>query len=173
VPRADAPQSAVSPRIDLLRLDRVSDYGFAPPFVVGGQFTAIVVVNPTFSESHGINNSDDIAGDYPYIVNNQPAHVGYLLTAGGANSFQVPGSRYTYAFGIDDTDAVVGYYVDAGGFRHGYLLTAGQFTTLDVPDAIETQAYGINNAGIIVGFYRDADQRAHGFVLSPIRQQSE
>jgi len=123
-------------------------------------------VNPTFSESHGINNNDDIVGDYPYIVDNQPAHIGYLLTGDGANSFQFPGTRYTYAFGTDDADDVVGYNVDAGGFRHGFLLSGGQFTSIDVPDAAETQAYGINNAGTIVGFYRDADQRAHGFVLA-------
>lgn len=120
----------------------LSGYAFSPPFLYGGEFTPVVVVNPTFSQVHGINNRNHLVGDHAFIVNSQPSELGYVLAGDEVRSFQVPGAeRYTYAYGINDSDDAVGYYVGANGTRHGYLWSEGTFTTLDVAGAVETYAY--------------------------------
>ena len=86
-------------------------------------------------------------------------------------SFDVPGSTYTGAGGINRDGAVVGRYIDAAGTSHGYLLKEGKFTTLDYPGAVYTQAWGINSQGDIVGVhYEDSTKIANsvgapGFLL--------
>jgi len=65
----------------------------------------------------------------------------------------VPGSRSTTAFGINNAGQIVGTYTDSAGNEHGFLDTNGTFTTLDFPGSTGTAAYGINNVGQIVGSY--------------------
>ena len=57
-----------------------------------------------------------------------------------------PGLSTTYAYGINDSGQIVGYFVDASG-SHGFVDTGGTFTTLP---GIAT---GINNSGQIVGTF--------------------
>src|SRR5205823_5099108 len=79
----------------------------------------------------------------------------------------------TQAFGINNSDQVVGAYVDAGG-THGFLYDpkSGIFPpyfTLNEPLATGnegTVASGINATRQIVGFYQDANSHHHGFLLS-------
>jgi uncharacterized membrane protein len=59
----------------------------------------------------------------------------------------------TQAFGVNDTDQIVGEYQSIASFTHGFLESGGTYTTLDAPSAINTSAQGINSAGQIVGFY--------------------
>src|ERR1041385_709168 len=75
----------------------------------------------------------------------------------------------TFAFGINNNDDVVGYWVDATGKRHGFLDSGGTFTTIDDlqgpanalrPQFSETILQGINDLGWLVGFAVDA---AFGF----------
>jgi len=75
------------------------------------------------------------------------------------NTFDDPlaSTGTTNAFGVNDTDQIVGQYDDATG-RHGFLVSNGIFTTLDDPSATAgTIAAGINATGQIVGFYIDSD----------------
>ncbi len=67
------------------------------------------------------------------------------------NTFNDPSALTgtTQAFGVNDTDQIVGYYQDATG-NHGYLLSGGTFTTLNDPLASGsngTIAFGINASG--------------------------
>jgi hypothetical protein len=74
-----------------------------------------------------------------------------------ATFFLVPvtaytGSTTTTPFGINDSNTLVGSYVDAGGAEHGFTgpLSTGVYTSFDVGTG-GTQPRGINNNGIIVG----------------------
>jgi len=98
----------------------------------------------------------------------------------------LPGT--TYAYGINDTGQIVGWYYDGSGNGgdHGFLLSGGTYTTLDYPGAISpshgtpaTFAYGINDLGQIVGttwqggtsfLFSDGTYTTSfaGFVSSPI-----
>ena len=57
----------------------------------------------------------------------------------------VPGAYHgkygTSAYGINDSNNIVGYYYDATG-SHGFLYVGGGFTPIDVPGAYETWAKG-------------------------------
>ena len=46
----------------------------------------------------------------------------------------VPGAYATHAFGINDSNNIVGYYYDATGY-HGFLDVGGNFTPIDFPGA--------------------------------------
>src|SRR5438105_12108405 len=85
------------------------------------------------------------------------------------STLDVPGSDLTLAWGINNSGAVVGYYVDANGV-HGFLWTGGSYTTLDAPGAVSTKACGINDSGQIVGLYTvplsPGTYTTHGFVWS-------
>jgi probable HAF family extracellular repeat protein len=86
-------------------------------------------------------------------------------------SFDVPGSTYTGATGINADGAVVGRYIDSAGNSHGYLLKDGNFTAIDYPGAVFTNAWGINSQGEIVGVHYEDSTKiansvgAHGFLL--------
>jgi uncharacterized membrane protein len=74
-------------------------------------------------------------------------------------TFDLPGSLGpNYAFGINSSGQIVGYYG---------LLDNGIYTTLNVPGASYSQAHGINASGQIVGSYTDAGG-THGFLATPV-----
>src|SRR5262249_1925980 len=80
---------------------------------------------------------------------------------------QAPGSQSnTFAYGINDSGAIVGQYYPLGsGPSHAFLLKGGQLSDLDFAGAISTGAYGISASGAIVGSYMlSATDTAHGFL---------
>ena len=87
------------------------------------------------------------------------------LSAHTLITFDVPGSIDTYAYSINRTGAITGYYADASSVTHGFVRDSnGNITTFDVPGAILTSARSINATGAITGYSYDASDRAHGFV---------
>lgn len=110
----------------------------------------------------------------PYAVNNNGLIVGQdYTTAGTYESFLYntgtgvftfltpPGSTQSIAVGINDSNQVVGAYLNGTG-NYGYLYSGGTFSTLSVPGAhistpffyyggAGTLASGINDNGDIVG----------------------
>ena len=78
--------------------------------------------------------------------------------------FDYPGSVGTYACGLNDSGAVVGYYMDSSLVHHGFVYD-GAYSPLDVPGALATRAYRINNAGHVTGFFTGSDNRTHAFLL--------
>jgi hypothetical protein len=100
-----------------------------------------------------INNHGDVAGFY-----NPKSGVtdGFLKLASGVFiKLAVPGASSTMAFGVNDSDWVVGDYV-TGGTPHGFIYRLGHgFTTgVDDPNGIGTTTLnGINDENDLVGFY--------------------
>src|SRR6516162_1561253 len=55
----------------------------------------------------------------------------------------VPGARFTGAFGINSARKIAGFYgdsVESGGITHGFLLDRGALTSIDFPGATFTSA---------------------------------
>src|SRR6516225_2219950 len=89
------------------------------------------------------------------------------------NTFDDPAAfpGTTYAYGVNDTGQIVGWYYDrsGNGGNHGFLLSGGTYTTFNYPGAMSshgtpvTFAYGINDLGQIVG---DGWQGGDSFLFS-------
>jgi hypothetical protein len=72
----------------------------------------------------------------------------------------------TQAYGINDSDQIVGIFSDGMG-NHGFIASNGIFTTLDDPAAsFGTTPVGINDSGTIVGYFLDAGFTREGFIKS-------
>src|SRR5258708_35372287 len=83
------------------------------------------------------------------------------------NTFDDPSASTgtTQAFGVNDTDQIVGSYSNASG-SHGFLESGGMYTTLDDPLATTgTTAQGINATGQTVGFYNTTNG-PHGLLFT-------
>lgn len=80
------------------------------------------------------------------------------------SSFDVPGSTFSSANGINASGQIVGLYGAAGGPK-AYMLSGGVISDL-VPFAGSTftQALSISDAGQVVGSYRDGSNVPHGFL---------
>jgi uncharacterized membrane protein len=79
--------------------------------------------------------------------------------------YAIMNSSFSAAFGVNNSGAVVGMYVDGAGLRHGYLATETSFQTLNYPGAFETIPSQLNDAGTVVGQYVDTAGFLHGFVF--------
>ena len=69
-------------------------------------------------------------------------------------SFQVPGSTYTVALGLNNSGEIVGSFI-SNGQQAGFLYSGGNFQTIACPNASFTIAQGINDNGVIVGWCSD------------------
>lgn len=65
----------------------------------------------------------------------------------------IPGSTETDAFGVNNSNEIVGLYYDGTG-EHGFTWTNGAVTTINVPGADSTAATGVNDLGEVVGNYQ-------------------
>src|SRR5208282_5912939 len=95
-----------------------------------------------------------------------------LLSAGLYSKIDYPGSKFTYASGINNVGAIVGQYENFDGSVHGFLLQNfllqnETFKSIDYPGATVTVAYGINDGGQIVGEWGTTDSHALGFEYNP------
>lgn len=91
-------------------------------------------------------------------------------------TIDVPGADATYAFGVNASREVVGFYVVAG-VRHGFTLSRGEFQTVDGPDPLTTNTllFGISPNGTVTGFSNTSEPcvgcpgfipfTSYGFVL--------
>jgi len=105
-----------------------------------------------------INNVSDVTGSYHLTTNNW-----IFLMIGGSNFGSLHYNyKPTYGIGLNDYDAVAGFYID-GGQYHGVLRsTSGVYTSFDYPGAFKTRAHGINDSMKIVGEYNNTK----GFVYN-------
>src|SRR5437773_12488450 len=82
----------------------------------------------------------------------------FALAATAQTSFRyaainVPNARETVANGINNSNAIVGWYVSSTGHDLGFRLQGGQFRTVNVPGSAETFAHGVIDLGDVAGFY--------------------
>jgi hypothetical protein len=151
----------------------------------GGVFTQIDVpgaltFNSASTQVQGVNNSGVMVG---YFDGADGLNHGFLDNGGSFTQLDapfatvisggIPHAGVTYAYGINDSDVVVGYVYDGLGNIHGFVEDGGTYTQIDVPqsadpfgfDPYSTEVLGINNNGELVGTFTDFDG-THGFVAT-------
>jgi hypothetical protein len=125
--------------------------------------------------AHGINDSGQIVGSYPYDA----AGSGFLRSSDGStftsiddpSAFGVSngGGFGTVAHGINTSGQITGFYYTGNAF-HGFLRSSdgSAFTSFDDPSSAlpQTVANGINSSGQITGSYYDSSGKLHGFLRS-------
>jgi uncharacterized membrane protein len=104
-----------------------------------------------------------IVGSYRDTAGNDH---GFLLDQGRYTTFDVPGSQFTSATGINASGQIVGLYSDFDGLQ-AFLLDKGRYSRLHPSGLTQSVANGINAAGQIVGSYTDA-RVTHGFLATPV-----
>ena len=135
-----------------------------------GQFTAVHVPGKSATAT-GINNAGDVVG---FATSTGGSTFSWLLHAGHLSTLQFPGGSNTQAFGVNDSDQIVGSYTDGSGTSHGFVLSdpmgpTSHWQSIDDPTtgATMTVVNGINDAGDLVGFYNDASGNTHGMLATP------
>jgi hypothetical protein len=179
-----------SPQVD--QLLGINDHGIAVGFYTNGQggsrgyeynirthqFTR--VLSPGFTSSTSlqspsltataINNHGNVAGFYNKTSSQVDAFL--RLADGQFITLAVHGAAMTQAFGVNDSDEVVGTYTDGTGNNaqtHGFVWTPSHgFTTVDDPHGIgATTINGVNDHGDLVGFYTDSAGNTDGMLVQP------
>lgn len=78
-----------------------------------------------------------------------------------------PGSTYSFAFGINNKDVIVGSFVDASSVYEGFVYKHGKYEAIVFPGSVGfTQASGVNDSNTLVGEFIGSDQFTHGFLLT-------
>jgi hypothetical protein len=131
----------------------------------GTKVTRFSVVGATATAANGLNNLDQIVGNY--LDSSGNTH-GFLRdAAGGITSFDFPSVLFTSGFGINDAGLIVGAYQDPLTMQfHGFVGTPGNLTSYDFPGSTNTTLNGVNNGDILVGSYTDAFGQSHGFEVT-------
>ena len=123
--------------------------------------------NVTATTLSGVNSNGETVG---YYKATSPSQTLGLWNGTGFTSLQYPSIDDTRAFGINDSQVIVGKYKDGSNVEHGYTYYHGNFTNIDnkitYSGATNIKANGINNSGQIVGEFTDAGGAQHGFLLS-------
>ena len=115
-----------------------------------------------------INNLGDVAGFY----NKTSAQVDAFLKlhSGKFITLAYPGATMTQAFGVNDSDEVVGTYTTGTGnaaVTHGFTWRNGKYTSVNISGASSTAVNGVNDEGDLVGFFTDAKGNTDGLLALP------
>jgi hypothetical protein len=147
------------------------DHGF---IYEHGHYTVVdaPAAGATNTELFGINNRGEIVGVYQKPSSSGLfgfISAGFLYDRGDFRDISHPDAPCGIVpRGINDTEAVAGFYFDIDCNSHGFLLEHGHLLSLDVPDSVIglTRVYGLNNRGDVIGTYVGFDDAAHGFIYS-------
>jgi len=115
----------------------------------------------------GINNVGDLVGTAIFGDVTQPA---FVSLHGIVTTFAVPDASATFAYQLNTSNQIIGYYIDSSGVTHGYRRDSAGLLTypIDVPGATGTLLLGNNDSNWGVGRYTDALGVTHGlFYVTP------
>jgi len=113
----------------------------------------------TSSGIYGINDHGDFVGDFGLTTIQ-----GFAVIKGVQHAFYGKGTFKTYAYAINNSDAVVGIYFDSKNVVHGFLRSAsGKVTEIRYPGAESTSCFAINDAGEIAGTYTNSKGLPYGY----------
>ncbi len=133
---------------------------------LGGNVTVFAIQDAIATLAYSLNASDQSVGYY-LDADGVTTH-GYLRDSDGTLTFPIDpaGSTGTVLFDNNDSNWVVGRYVDGALVTHGlFFVTPDDIITFDYPGAAGfTSLNGINADGYICGRYVDAAGLAHGFL---------
>jgi hypothetical protein len=90
--------------------------------------------------------------------------VSHLSASSTYTNFDVPGATKLYPYGVNNSGAATGTYLDSAGLAHGFLFQPdGTVTTFDTSGG-HTTPLAINGPGKIAGYYTTDATRNHGFL---------
>jgi hypothetical protein len=115
-----------------------------------------------------INNRGDVAGFYNKTSSQVDAFL--KLHSGRFLTLAYPGAAMTQAFGVNDSDEVVGTYTTGSGnsaVTRGFTWWRGKFASVTIKNASSTAINGVNDEGDLVGFYTDAKGSTDGLLALP------
>jgi hypothetical protein len=115
-----------------------------------------------------INNKSDVAGFYNKSSEQVEAFL--KLRSGKFIALAYPGATMTQAFGVNDSDEVVGTYTTGTGnaaVTHGFTWQDGKYASVNISGASSTAINGVNDEGDLVGFYTDAKGNTNGLLALP------
>jgi probable HAF family extracellular repeat protein len=137
-------------------------------YKTGSTFTNVDYPGTPFNQLLGQNDMGQASGYYSLTPDNSTPDFPYVYDELGGGVFQVitiPAAvGGAQATGVNNSQQISGFYIDAAGVNHGFLLNFGLLVKLDAPGSTFTQALGLNNRGQVVGDYMDAAGNTHGFV---------
>jgi probable HAF family extracellular repeat protein len=93
-----------------------------------------------------------------------------MLRSGKFITLAYPGAAMTQAFGVNDSDEVVGTYTTGTGnaaVTHGFTWHDGKYTSVNIKGASSTAINGVNDDGDLVGFFTDAKGNTDGLLALP------
>jgi hypothetical protein len=134
----------------------------------GGKYTTLDFPKKnTFTRASGINDSNEIVGDW-YEASANTYH-GYTYVNGTYQQYDVGGKVSTSIFGVNSAGHFAGAEGHQGstGFVKGFIYTgSGNPTEFFASGKDATYVYAINSSDEVVGEYLDSSNVAHGFYRS-------
>ena len=141
---------------------------------IGGTITAFAITDATATLAYQLNAMSQSCGYY-VDADGVTTH-GYWRDSDGTihSPIDPVGSTSTILFGNNNTNQMVGRYVDAALATHGILFNPSNntFVVYDFPGSTFTSLNGINKRGQIVGRYVDSGGIAHGILLQVVRSSA-
>jgi probable HAF family extracellular repeat protein len=121
-----------------------------------GDFRVLNLPMPS-SQATGINDKGTIVG-FLQASTADTHSSGFVLKNGKVTELNFPGSTFTQALGINNSDDVVGTFTDANATQHGFVYENGRYRTIDFTggnlNVSGTIVNGINDHDEIVGFFQ-------------------
>jgi len=137
-------------------------------FLSRGTFTEYNITNALTTLVLGINDVGNFAGTFS-LTGPNGSFQAFVSLGGNITSFSVPGASSTFAYQLNRSNQLVGYYIDSLGITHGYFRDtdgALQFP-IDPPGSTGTILFGLNDFNWVVGRYVDSSGVTHGLFFVP------
>jgi hypothetical protein len=136
--------------------------------------TDFTIPNASATLAYQINRFNQVCGYYNDA--NAISH-GYWQDSDGSQHAPIDpaGSTTTIIFGNNDSNLMVGRFIDGAGFTHAIVFSPPRrFIQYDFPGATFTSFNGINKSNQIVGRYTDPSSGIdHGILLQIVRTASD
>jgi len=141
---------------------KTSDNRFHGYMYESGHYVNYDFNSTTSSGIFGINDHGDFVGDFGISTVQ-----GFAVIKGVQHAFYAKAKDNTYAYAINNLDAVVGIFFDSSNLVHGFLRApTGKITEIAYPGAVQTDCFAINDAGEIAGSYTNTKGLTYGYTYS-------
>jgi len=127
-----------------------------------GSFLVPALPSPS-NQVTGINDKGTEVGFLQQVAGGTTS-TGFILKDGKLTELRAFGSSNTMALGVNNSDDVVGTYVDANGVTKGFVYDNGKYESIEMQGAQLTVINGINNHDALVGFFMDQNGNTVGLL---------
>ncbi len=124
-------------------------------------FETINVPGVDFLEVTASNDHGHYAGN---TKNVDDKLIGFTLIDGEFITYDVPDSKQTTFYGLNNSGQAAGFYIDQNEISHGIILQDGEINVWNFPGALNTQIFGIAEDGQLLGDTIDVEEVVNGFI---------